>query len=127
MDNQGTHDLLRFTLAAGWTFDSVKLSTLSKDEGGQLWYSDTPGSSKNLGSFASLLKAYTGTKSHFLDIDLSGTPAADATYLYFVPTGKNAGHMIWQMNVTQVPEPATMAAVMLGLALLGAVRLTRTG
>lgn len=125
LDNEGTKELLRLKLAPGWSWDKVLLSTISKDEKGELWFTDTPGLDKNLGSFASLLKAYKGTSSHFLEIGLSQGPAADATYLYFIPTGNDTGHMIWQVGVTQVPEPATVGLLAVGLGMLGAVRLRK--
>ena len=127
LDNAGSRDMLRFTIAAGWKWDFVKFSTLSKDEGGQLWYTDSPGLDKDLSSFASRLKSYNGPKKgSFLDLDLSRTAAAEATYLYFVPTGDDAGHMIWQMGVTQVPEPATVVLMAMGFGLLGIARLRKS-
>jgi len=124
LDNNGTKELLRLTLAPGWTWDSVSLSTMRKAETGQLWFTDTPGLSKNLGSFASLYSSFPGTSSRFRDIDLAG--AADATYLYFIPgTASNSGYMIWTVEVSQVPEPATVALLAMGLGMLGVTRLRK--
>jgi hypothetical protein len=117
--------LLRLKLAPGWTWEKIWLSTISKDEKGQLWFTDTPGLNKNLGSFASLYRSYTGTSSHLLEVDITGA-AADASYLYFIPgPGGDTGYMIWTATVTQVPEPATWALVSIALGMLGATRLRR--
>jgi hypothetical protein len=123
VDNNGTLELLRLKLASGWTWDSVSLSTMRRAETGELWITDTPGLSKDLGSFASLYASFNGTRSHFRDIDLTGA-AADATYLYFIPgAATNSGYMIWTVEVTQVPEPATVALFAMGLGMLGVARL----
>lgn len=125
IDNNGTLELLRLKLAPGWTWESVSLSTMRKAETGQLWFSDTPGLNKDLSSFASLYSSFNGTSSHFRDIDLIG-PVADATYLYFIPgTARNSGYMIWTVEVTQVPEPATVALFAMGLGMLGVMRLRK--
>ena len=127
IDNNGTKELLRLKLAPGWTWDSVSLSTMRKAETGELWFTDTPGLSKDLGSFASLYSSFNGTSSHFRDIDITG-PAADATYLYFIPgSARNSGYMVWTVEVTQVPEPATVALVAVGLGMLGVMRVRKHG
>jgi hypothetical protein len=125
LDNNGTLELLRLKLAPGWTWDSVSLSTMRTPETGLLWFTDTPGLSKDLSSFATLYSSFNGISSHFRDIDINGA-ASEATYLYFVPgQATNSGYMIWTVEVTQVPEPATVGFVVIGLGMLGFMRLRK--
>jgi hypothetical protein len=129
LDNHGSSDLLRFKLDPAFKWRSVKLSSLSGDEGGQLWYSNVAGTAANLSSFAHLLTSYQGGhKDNLLDINLDGTKAERATYLYFTPTGKDAGHLVWQMDaVRHAPEPSTYGIFAAGICLLGVLRLRKAG
>jgi hypothetical protein len=58
-------------------WSSLTLSSLDKDEHGQLWYSDTPEFNKDLASFARLYQAYDGTRQEWRDVSILGD-AADA-------------------------------------------------
>ncbi len=127
LDNDGTKEMIRLTLADGWTWDNVWLSSIDNEKG-QLWYSDKAGFNKDLSSFATLYKSYLGTPSEMSNVGLGSS--SDATYLYFVPgpKGSDNDHLLWTVSVdrvAQVPEPATYGMFGLGLAMLGAIRLRR--
>jgi PEP-CTERM motif-containing protein len=129
LDNDGSKELLRLQLAPGWVWSSLTLSSLDKDEHGQLWYSDTPEFNKDLASFARLYQAYDGTRQEWRDVSILGD-AADARYLYLLPgpKGSDNDHLLWLVTVsqiTQVPEPGSVAFVVIGLGVLGATRLRR--
>ena len=128
LDNDGTKELIRLQLAPGWTWNSLLLSSID-NEHGQLWYSNTPGLSKNFSSFASLYRAYDGTPSESQTLSILGD-AADARYLYLVPgpKGSDNDHLLWMASVSQVaqvPEPGTVSLLAIGLGVLGATRLRR--
>jgi hypothetical protein len=125
LDNDGTKELLRLQLAPGWTWSSLTLSSID-NEHGQLWYSNTPGLSKDFASFATLYTAYDGTPPEWRDLSISGA-AASAQYLYLVPgpKGSDNDHLLWKVTVSQVPEPDTVALFAIGLGLLAAARLRK--
>ena len=128
LDNDGTKELIRLQLAPGWTWNSLLLSSID-NEHGQLWYSNTPGLSKDFSSFASLYRAYDGAPSESQTLSILGD-AADARYLYLVPgpKGSDNDHLLWMASVSQVaqvPEPGTVSLLAIGLGVLGATRLRR--
>jgi hypothetical protein len=122
LDNDGTKELLRLQLAPGWTWNSMMLSSID-NEHGQLWYSNTPGLSKDLSSFATLYTAYDGTPSESRGLSLSGA-VTHAQYLYLVPgpKGSDNDHLLWQVTVSQVPEPSTVGLMAIGLGVLVGMR-----
>jgi hypothetical protein len=128
LDNDGTKELIRLQLAPGWTWSSLTLSSID-NEHGQLWYSDTPGLRKDFASFARLYQAYDGTPPERRDLSILGD-AAEARYLYLVPgpKGSDNDQLLWMVTVgqvSQVPEPGTLAFAVVGLGVLGATRLRR--
>ena len=130
LDNDGTKELIRLQLAPGWTWSSLTLSSID-NEHGQLWYSNTPGLNKDFASFAHLYEAYDGAPPEWRELPILGD-AADARYLYLLPgpKGSDNDHLLWMATVTQisqVPEPGTVAFVAIGLGMLGAARLRKAG
>jgi len=127
---RGTKELIRLQLARGWTWSSLTLSSID-NEHGQLWYSNTPGLNKDFASFAHLYEAYDGAPPEWRELPILGD-AADARYLYLLPgpKGSDNDHLLWMATVTQisqVPEPGTVAFVAIGLGILGAARLRKAG
>jgi hypothetical protein len=127
LDSKGTDEMIRLTLASGWTWDHVWLSSLDKEEKGELWISNSPGLNKKLSSFATLYKKYKGTKAEYLDIALTGD-AEDTRYLYFIPTGDDNDHLVWKVEVSpiaQVPEADSFVLLAAGLGMLSVLRWRR--
>jgi hypothetical protein len=129
LDNAGPDEMIRLTLADGYDWVNAWISSLDTSEKGQLWYTDTPSLSANLGSFATLLTSFqAGGSTVEFQLPVTGL-AASAKYLYFIPgasppdTSTDNDYLVWKVEV--VPEPATLLLLGAGLAGLAALALKR--
>jgi hypothetical protein len=128
LDDAGTPELLRVSLAAGWTWESLWVSSLDGRERGEIRYSDDASLSRRAVRRADLLLAYRHDPGEAFEVELPVTGAARTARFLFVipgPHGRDNDHLLWQAAVTQVPEPGTLALVATGVAAIGVARARR--
>ena len=128
LSNEVNIELIGLTLAAGWNWDQVFLSSLDCNghspctstyaEDAFLYYSSVVNPNDRTGSNTVQITHYyaSGTNSS-PSIAITGL-AQYANTLFFDTTGAtgtNNDHLIWKAQVEQVPEPGTIALVGLGL------------